>query len=277
VADAPRLAVSNIAWETNEDDEIAELLLREGVVGVELAPTKWRDRPFDATEADISAFRRSWEDRGLRVVSLQALLFGRPDLQLFGAPAVRAELASYMRRAIDFGAAVGATALVFGSPKNRVRGAMPVADAMAIASEVFRSLGEHAYARDVVLCIEPNPPDYGCDFVTTLADAIQLCRAVDHPGVRINADVGGLTLAAEPPFETILSAAGLVGHVHASEPHLVEIGSDARTDHHAAARGLASIGYNGWTSLEMRTTGDNVRAIGRALNAAKANYRAPLG
>jgi D-psicose/D-tagatose/L-ribulose 3-epimerase len=153
---------------------------------------------------------------------------------------------------------------------------MPLAEAMAIASELFRALGEHARARGLVLCIEPNPPEYGCDFVTTLADAIALCRAVDHPGVRVNADVGGLTLAAEPPFETILSAAGLIGHVHASEPHLVELGTDTRTDHQAAAGGLTSIGYNGWISLEMRTTGDNVRAIERALVVTKASYGTPL-
>ena len=91
--EATRLAVSNIAWEPQENDAVAEVLRREGVNGVEIAPTKWRARPFDATAEEIAEYRRGWEDRGLRIVSLQSLLFGRPELQLFGSDAVRAALA----------------------------------------------------------------------------------------------------------------------------------------------------------------------------------------
>ena len=76
--------------------------------------------------SDIAEYRRSWEDRGLQIVSLQSLLFGRSDLQLFGDDGVRAALADYLRRVIDFGAPLGAHALVFGSPKNRLRGALDV-------------------------------------------------------------------------------------------------------------------------------------------------------
>jgi len=79
--DVTRLAVSNIAWEPHEDDAVAEVLRREGVAGVEIAPTKWRPTPYDATPEDIADFRRSWEARGLQIVSLQSLLFGRSDLQ----------------------------------------------------------------------------------------------------------------------------------------------------------------------------------------------------
>ena len=46
--DVARLAVSNIAWEPHEDDAVAEVLRREGVTGVEIAPTKWRPTPYDA-------------------------------------------------------------------------------------------------------------------------------------------------------------------------------------------------------------------------------------
>src|SRR5689334_25414305 len=116
MAERPRLAVSNIAWEPSEDAAVVEVLRREGVTGVEIAPTKWREKPFDANAADVAAYRRSWEDRGLRVVSLQALLFGRPDLQLFASAESRRQLGDYLRRVIDFAAAVGAHAMVFGSP-----------------------------------------------------------------------------------------------------------------------------------------------------------------
>src|SRR6185312_10786658 len=98
--------------------------------------------------------------------SLQSLLFGRLDLQLFGDESSRTQLAEYMRRVIDFAHAVGARALVFGSPKNRTRGELPMPQAMSIATDFFASLADHARERGALICIEANPPGYGCDFVT---------------------------------------------------------------------------------------------------------------
>jgi D-psicose/D-tagatose/L-ribulose 3-epimerase len=273
MADVPRLAVSNIAWEPDEDDAIAELLRREGVTGVEIAPTKWREKPFDASSGDIALYRRSWEDRGLRVVSLQSLLFGRPDLQLFTGAMERAVLSDYLRRVIDFGASLGAHALVFGSPKNRLRGSLALNEALEIAAEFFRALGPHAAARDIALCIEANPVEYGCDFVTTTAEAAELCTLVDHPAIRVNADLGGMTLAGEDPERSIEAANKFIAHVHASEPHLAELGAGAK--HEAAGPALREIGYRGWVSVEMRgqAAGKNVDAVERAVRKAKNAYR----
>jgi D-psicose/D-tagatose/L-ribulose 3-epimerase len=270
VLDPVRLAVSNIAWDPSEDDAVAEVLRREGVAGVEIAPTKWRERPYEANGSDVASYRRYWEDRGLRVVSLQALLFGRSDLQLFADDDSRVQLGAYLRQAIDFAAALGAHALVFGSPKNRVRGTMPLSTATEIATTFFRDLGSHAYARGCVICIEANPPEYGCDFVTTTAEAIALCRAIDHPGVRVNIDLGGMTMAGERASDVITDAGALTGHVHASEPHLAEIGGAA--DHLSAARALEDVGYRGWVSVEMRAGGDNVAAVERAVKRTILAY-----
>jgi D-psicose/D-tagatose/L-ribulose 3-epimerase len=265
-----RLAVSNIAWNPSEDEVVLGVLRREGVTGVEIAPTKWRTRPFEASAADIAPYRRYWEDHGLRVVSLQALLFGRPDLQLFGGNAARVVLVDYLCRAIDFSATIGAQALVFGSPRNRVRGELPLASAMADATAFFRELAEYAYARGTVICIEANPVEYGCDFITTTAEAVDLCRAIDHPGVRVNVDLGGITMAAENSTDAIATAGSLIGHVHASEPNLAEIG--AASNHEGAAAALTVLGYAGWVSIEMRAAGGNAAAVERALRVAKAAY-----
>jgi sugar phosphate isomerase/epimerase len=269
--EAALLAVSNIAWAPHEDDAIAAVLRREGVAGVEIAPTKWREQPLEARVEEIAEYRRTWEDRGLRIVSLQSLLFGRPELQLFGSAAIRAALADYLRRVIDFGAELGAHALVFGSPKNRLRGSLSIGEANDIAIPFFRELGEYAIARHAALCIEANPPDYGCDFVTTTAEAAELCAAVNHPGVRVNADLGGMAMAVEDPYAAIRAAKDVIAHVHASEPHLGELGAVA--DHAAAAKALHEIRYDGWVSVEMRAgAGNNVSAVERAVRKARETY-----
>lgn len=267
-----KLAISNIAWSPAEDDTVGELLAREGVGAVELAPTAWRERPLEAPAADVLAFRRAWADRGIALVSLQSLLFGRPELQLFGSVASRASMLDHLRRTVDFAALLGARALVFGSPKNRRRGDLPLGDALGIAKAFLHAIGEYANERGTVLCVEANPPAYGCDFITTTAEAVELCRAVDHPGVRVNGDLGGMTLALEDVSRAIALAAPVLGHFHASEAHLAETGSGA--DHTAAGAALRAAGYPGWISIEMRAAGagENVAAVRRAVWRAKADY-----
>ena len=271
MTDRPRLAVSNIAWEPSEDAAVVEVLRRAGVAGIEIAPTKWREKPFDALASDVAAYRRGWEERGLRIASLQALLFGRPDLQLFASRASRQQLGDYLRRVIDFAAAVGAHAMVFGSPKNRVRGSLSMADAMSIAADFLRDIGEYCVERETAMCIEANPAGYGCDFVTTTAEAVSLCVAVNHPGVGVNVDLGGIAMSGEDPSVAITNARSVIGHYHASEPNLAEIG--ASSPHAEAERALEEIGYAKWISIEMRASGDNVNAVRRALEQTKAAYR----
>lgn len=267
-----KLAVSNIAWDASADAAAAAVLVREGVRGIEIAPTKWRDEPFDAPAADVAAFRRRWEDRGLPIVALQSLLFGKPELQLFAGERERAALIDQLRRVADFGAAVGARALVFGSPKNRLRGQRSMDDAMTIARDMFRILARHARERGVVFCIEANPPDYGCDFITKTPDAVELCRLVDEPSIRVNADLGGMILSNEDPADSISRAAEFIGHVHASEPHLAQLSS---SDAHArAASALVGMAYSGWVSIEMRAPESSAQlaALERAIRFAKRAY-----
>jgi sugar phosphate isomerase/epimerase len=72
-----RLSVSNIAWPATADDAAAEVLRAYGAGGVEIAPARVCERPWEASAATVAASRAAWEDRGLTIVALQALLFGR--------------------------------------------------------------------------------------------------------------------------------------------------------------------------------------------------------
>ena len=269
-----KLAVSNIAWDASAEDAAAGVLVRGGVTGVELAPTKWRDAPFDARADDIAELRKRWEDRGLPIVALQSLLFGRPDLQLFAGDRDRAALLDHLRKVADFAAAVGARSLVFGSPKNRLRGERSPEEAMEIARNFFRGLATHARDRGVVLCIEANPPEYGCDFITRTGEAVELCRLVDDPTIRVNADLGGMALAGEDPSTAVAQAAAYVGHVHASEPHLAALST--LSAHERAASALVGMNYSGWISIEMRAppSGEQLATLERAIRVASRAYAA---
>jgi sugar phosphate isomerase/epimerase len=268
-----KLAVSNIAWDRAEDDAVADVLREENVSGVEIAPTAWRPEPYTAPRQEMIALRRQWEDRGIEIVSLQSLLFGRSDLLLFDKT-TRGALRDYLMRAIDFANAVGARALVFGSPKNRRRESMPPDKAIEEARDFFASLAPYAHEHETALCLEANPAEYGGDFLLATPEAVALCELVDHPGVRVNGDLGGMIIAGEDVSSTLASSAPVLGHVHASEPYLVELQSTK--EHELAGRALARAGYSSWVSIEMRkaSEGTNVDAVRRAVRLAKRAYAA---
>lgn len=267
-----KLAVSNIAWPLESELEVARLLERVSITGVEVAPTKiWR-RPLEAGEAELRDYRTFWNDHGIEIVALQALLFGRPELTLFDSDERRRATGDYLGGICRIASALGAPTLVFGSPKNRRKGKLPARTADEIAVEFFRAVGEVAVEHDTCLCIEPNPATYGCDFVTTSAAGLALVDAVNHPGFGLHLDAATLTLAGEDPEVAIEHCAGRIRHFHVSEPELGRVGFGS-VDHDAVARALRRTDYANWVSLEMRDPGLAVQdEIARATSYLEARY-----
>ena len=245
-----RLAISNIAWPAGQDAAVASLLHAYGVEGVELALTKIWPEPLAASASEVRAYRDGWERQGIRIAALQALLFGKPHLTLFDGESQRRQTLDYLIGMIERAGQLGARALVFGSPKNRQRGRRTIAEAWDIAVPFFRELGRTARRHGVYLCLEPNPREYGCDFVTCVAEGIELVNAVTEEGFALHLDTAALTLAGDPPTDSITAAMKHCRHFHVSEPFLVEVGS-AKVPHTECARALHNNGYPGWISIEM--------------------------
>jgi sugar phosphate isomerase/epimerase len=272
-----RLAVSTIAWPADADAEAAALLVAHGVEGVETVPGRVCDRPWEPATERVAAYRAFWEDRGLPIVALQALLYGRGDLVLFGDAATRRRLAVHLAAIIDLAAGLGATRLVFGSPKNRVRGSLGFAQAEAVAIPFFRELGRRAADRGVWVVLEPNPPAYGCDFLVDSRQVIEFVERVGQDGIGVHLDSGAMALAGESPAEIVAAAGPRWRHVHASEPGLAAVGTGG-VDHVAVAEALRGVGYDGFVSLEMTQgpAGTSWRErLTAALGVATAAYGRP--
>jgi sugar phosphate isomerase/epimerase len=246
-----KTAISNIAWNLADDEAVASWMAEAGIRGVEIAPTKVWPKPLAVPPGDVAAYRRFWEERGIRIVAMQALLFGRPDLTLFESEAKRTETLEYLERIMGLAAALGAGPLVFGSPKNRKCSGLAAADVERIGVDFFRRAGDAAVRNGVVLCIEPNPVQYECDYVTNSKAGIELVAKVDHPGFRLHLDAAGMTLSADPLEASILAAAPSLCHFHVSEPFLGAIGKGG-VRHDVLASTLRQVGYGGWVSVEMR-------------------------
>lgn len=247
-----KLAVSNIGWTAAQDAIAPEVLSAAGATAIEVAPGRVFPALDSATTADAARFAAGWRAAGLPVVSMQALLFGRPELEVFGDPG---PLLAHLEHVIALAAALGCGPLVFGSPKNRLKGARSLDEAAAAARPVFRAIGDICQRAGTVFCLEANATGYGCDFMTELAEADAVASAVDHPHVAMVADTGNMMMAGEAP-EALLPVLHRVAHVHASAPQLASI-----LPHEAYIADVIGIlrdkGYAGTLTLEMRAAEDD--------------------
>ncbi len=268
-----KLAISNIAWQPSENDAILEILKKLGVTGLEVAPSLLFNSPLAASPDDIQRVRGYWNENGVQIVAMQALLFGKPELQIFTDEATRRATLDYLSGVIMLAGKLGGGPLVFGSPKNRRVGTLSLEEVWQIAVPFFRTLGEVAQKHQQVFCIEANAPQYDCDFVTNTEEALALLRAIDHPGVAFNLDAGVMTLNGENYADSIEKALPYLRHFHISEPFLSKI-SQQHTDHNKIARTLRKWSYEHWISIEMRSgqADSNPRVVEECLKVAADIY-----
>lgn len=256
-------AVSNIAWPAADDEAALEMLQASGVKHIEIAPTRhWPDLAR-VEEAEARRFAEKLHQRGCSICGFQALLFGKPELQVFGSDDGRACL-EYLEGVCRLAGWMGAKALVFGSPKNRLRGSLSFDAALAKACEFFRILGDAAIKNNVVMCIEPNPSAYGCDFIQTANEAAALVELVNSPGIRMNLDMGELAMNGSDAARTVNELLPYAGHFHVSEP-MLEPFDPKREAHAQTAAALKKAGYQGIISLEMKTPQGGLPVVNEAL------------
>ena len=272
-----RLAISNIAWDVAEDEIIAQLLGRYGIDAVDVAPGKYFPDPAKASDEDIKRVKAWWAERGIEITGMQALLFGTSGLNVFGSSDVQEALLAHLAAVCRIGAGLGAVRVVFGSPKNRDRSGLTDQEAMAIAVPFFRRLGDIAAANGVFICLEPNPPCYGANYMTTSAETALVVKEVAHPAIRMQLDTGALKINGEEAAGVLERYAHLIGHVHASEPDLLPLG-DGGTDHAKVHAALAQYLPAHLVAIEMVATKDepHVVSIERAVKVAIRDYRANM-
>lgn len=269
-----RIAISNIAWDSAEDVAVASLLERAGVDAIDVAHSKYFPNAAAATGEEIARVRRWWADRGITITGMQALLFGTTGLNLFGALEARTAMLDHLRVICRIAEGLGATKLVFGSPKSRDRAGIADADVAHIAAGFFRDLGDIAADHGVCICLEPNPVRYGCNFLTTTDEAAAFVRALSHPAIRLHLDTGTIAINAEDAERVIGENADIVAHAHASEPDLLPLG-DGETDHARMAHALCRHVPDRVLSIETLPpkSGSHLAAIDRSLVIATRHYR----
>lgn len=214
----PKLSISNLAWNSSEDEEVARILRREEVEFIDLAMGRYFRSPADASISDWLEIKETWARRGVSIAGMQSLLFGIGSANLFASREDRHVLAGALKRIFERAQSIGVQRLVFGSPANRKR--LTFADSeRVIAQEFFQAAGQAAEQYGVKLLLEPNSKRYGCNFLNSAREAIEFVSEVGSAGLGVNLDTGAQIDAGESITfsETEIS---FLGHLHLSETDL---------------------------------------------------------
>ena len=244
-----KLSVSNIAWPAEHDEEMYRFLSDNGFFGLEIAPTRiFPNDPYDKLVEAEAFSKRMAEAYGISVSSMQSIWYGVAE-SIFDNDVNRQKLVDYTKKAVDFAKALNCRNLVFGCPRNR---AVPPDTALdkylPIAYDFFDKIGSYAADNGTSISIEPNPPIYNTNFINKTAEAFDICKKLNNPGIKVNIDLGTMIHNTES-IEILKDNIDLINHIHISEPYLAPI--EKRMLHRELSNELRNLKYSKYLSIEM--------------------------
>ncbi len=249
-----KLAISNIAWTEQLDEDVYRIMKECGFKGLEIAPTRiLPNKPYerlDEIKKWYSCLKNKYE---FEIPSMQSIWYGRSE-SLWENTEDRKQLLEYTKEAIRFANSIECKNLVFGSPRNRFRpdgvDEKPVID-------FFEEIGEFAKQMDTCIAMEANPTIYNTNYVTTTDQAVTLIEKINSEGFQLNYDLGTV-IHNEEEIGNIQSWVRYINHVHISEPGLEMIKS--REMHETLFQVLSENKYEKYISIEMKTM-DNIEDL----------------
>ena len=191
-------------------------------------------------------------------------LFIPPDLKLTGPAVDEAAQGDYVRKALSRVARLGARTVVLGSgTARRVPDGFPKEKGLEQFVGFCRRIAPEARSHGITIAIEPQRPQES-NIVNSVAEALDIVRAVDDPAIQLVVDFYHLAEVGEDPA-IVVKAAPHVRHLHVANPkgRVFPLRWD-EYDYAGFFASLRKIGYEGRMSVEARSAdfaGEAPRAI----------------
>jgi D-psicose/D-tagatose/L-ribulose 3-epimerase len=218
-----RIALCNEVLGQMPLQQQCEYAARLGYDGLEIAPFTLSDTPERISSADAARIRGIIESSGLVVTGLHWLLVKPDGLSLTDPDAsVRGQTIDIMIRLTTLCAELGGAVLVHGSPAQRqIADGETHATALARVRDGLAQVAVAATKAGVIYCIEPLARQQTA-LVNTVAEAAELVRSIDQPGLRtmIDCSAAGLTeTEAVPDLLDRWLPTGLIAHIQVNDPN----------------------------------------------------------
>lgn len=251
------LSISNIAWSPSEKLKAYSLLLSNNFEGLEIAPGLFfshLDDPVSPSNKDIFRAKAELNLYDLKLVSMQSLLYGKKEAQLFGNKQQRDLFHDELIKIINLAERLEIPNLVFGSPTNRsIPSHISSSEAEDIAISMFSRLGDVAMSSGTCISLEPNPKEYGTNFINNMEEAVSFIKKINSSGIKAILDVGSIKMNDDYDDlrQIVYDSRDFLNHVHVSEPYLGPA-PESSFEYEILHNLLYEFGYKKAISIEMQ-------------------------
>ncbi|HXN25306.1 MAG TPA: sugar phosphate isomerase/epimerase family protein [Candidatus Dormibacteraeota bacterium] len=200
-------------------------------------------------------------------------LFIPASIKLTGPETDKVLQMNYVRKALNRVSKLGAHTVVLGAGTARQYPAgFPKETAFRQLIDFCKRLGPEARTRDITIAVEPLRKQES-NIINTVAEGLELVRAVQDPNIQLNVDFYHLEVEKENPA-IILEAKSHIRHVHMANPEgRVFPLNWEEYNYGPFFKILRKIGYQKEISIEGRTA-DFVREAPRAIAFLRGAVRA---
>jgi D-psicose/D-tagatose/L-ribulose 3-epimerase len=269
-----KLSISNIAWNTSEDDEISKILNNYKINLIDIAPNKYFHSINTIDDEEITKVKDFWKHRSIQISCLQSILYNTENFNIFNYDEKsKVSLLKYLEKIIKISSKLGAKNIIFGSPKNRDRGSLNDTEVLLRSKSFFRSLGDIALNYNISVCIEPIPTLYNCNFMTNTFETEKIIRIIDHEAIKLNLDIGSLTINDENLDDVMIKCQDLISYAHLSERNLVTLGK-SNLDYRRIIDTISKYIPDITLSIEMLNFKDksNIKNVENSINLIKKSF-----
>jgi D-psicose/D-tagatose/L-ribulose 3-epimerase len=268
-----KLALCNEAFEGWAWPDMVRATAEAGYDGIEVSPFTLANSVVDLSSADRSTIRGQARDAGLEVVGLHWLFVSPKGLHATTRDrATRQRTTAYLQELVRFCGDLGGRVMVVGSPQQRTVGqGVAYEEAWRWFVDMITACLDLATERQVTLCMEALPASM-TNFITSMAEAVQMVQEINHPCFQTMFDVHNACEETDPLPELVQRHMPYIKHVHVNEMDGRHPGS-GDFDFGSILRVLEQANYGGYVSVEAFDFSPGGERIAkesiRALRAAK--------
>ena len=163
------------------------------------------------SDEDFAAIVETFSSSAIKAECVNCFFPG--GLRLTGPDVDFDALREYSEKAINRAAALGSKLAVIGSGSaRRIPDGFDREKAFDQFVKLLGMVGDLAAEQGITLVIEPLNYDE-TNFINTIPEAIELCKKINRPNVKVVADLFHMG-RVEDPAELIISEKEYIGHIH---------------------------------------------------------------
>ena len=187
-----RLSISLLALKDfSRLDEFLYLLQKNKIKYIELPITKILPN-YKMDKKKIKTFLNKISKYKIKISSVQAILYKKKLNVLKVNDHIK--IINHFNKILLITKLLKAKNIIFGSPKNRIKGNISNKEAFKILKKLLIKLQIKLVKNNIFFCIEPNAKHYGCDFILNSSDALEFIHYSKIKNLAINFDTGNAFL-----------------------------------------------------------------------------------